>query len=886
MLNFSKRPICRVTTNTASSTFAILTWLFCLAWPATEARAAVVDCQADRSGTEMALYLYFPTAEDSAFPASINFNGNTITTGPIPPFQASDLDDTEGTTAEYRDAVTERVRLDYCEFDVEVIASTSPSGTTDPTPSDDRWHVVGIGSDAFSGGNLYGLCCSGTTSRVWAGEFIQESGPSGAIEGALSDGNSTLDRIANAIAGTTSHEAGHNFGAGHADSISLPTEDARQNHIMASGPGNGDLIGEDRASDRHFSDTSYEILAGNFGLYEQTLSNWDFINPNDSTADGLRITLLVAQGGDAPQIGSFYDGGLSPWDDASLSMTGTQMFRGETYDVYMVDFDDTQSWNNGDAGEIPAGEAFHVGVGLTRNYIVTDVTLLSGGAAMELNPRVVGYTPEGSFDPATGDYHLTLSIADPENGPMLISDVEIMHLPRTVDINQMLDSGVLIGQDGRSIQPWTSFAGGDLSVSGQADLGVANLADPRAVDFDREPDPDCPPFPVPEPVPDSDVVNLRYCEEGPVLGLFPSARVYVTATVTDPEAHYFDRASGQMVTGPLSARIFIQFPGGTPDLNDNGVDDAIDIDTGACEDDNGNGVCDEAEPTRYRYAAKLVCGTQPQAPSDGRLAKGHYATTINILNVSDEVARIKKHLSLSYPPAEQRQGRVVPIATDTLDPGHALKTDCADLTARAFPNGLPTPYIEGYVALESVVPLDVTGVYSSRDMEAAPPCDGRGHGHCKSECSSSGGGGCPSAPALSTTLEIVPMKAHIIERKDPPRPEICPDLTVTQIGQPRVRCPQGSGSCVTQVDYLVANIGNAASGPFESRAILDPDQSVSVDAAFGGLMPGQSQAVSILAPPGGNCFDPDCTVTAIADYSDRIEECREDNNQATVTRPG
>ncbi|MEM9581824.1 MAG: CARDB domain-containing protein [Pseudomonadota bacterium] len=881
-----RRTISAINAFIASATLALIA--FAVVWHVPVAQAATVDCQANRSGTELVLYLYFPTAEDSAFPASINFNGNPVTTGPLPAFEASDLDETEGTAAEYRDAITERVKLDYCEFDVAVVTSTNSNGTTDPTPSDDRWHVVGIGSDSFPTGNLYGLCCSGTISRVWAGEFIAESQPGGAIDGALSDENSTLDRISNAIAGTTSHEAGHDFGAGHADSISLPTEDARQNHIMASGVGNGDLTGEDRASDRHFSDTSYEILAANFGLYEQTLSNWDFINPNDSTADGLQIRLLVAQGGDAPEIGSFYDGGLSPWDGASLSMTGTQTFQGETYDVYLVNFDSTQTWNNGDEGQIPAGEEFHVGVGLTRNYIVTDVTLLADSAAMELNPRVVGYTPEGSFDPATGDYHLTLSVADPENGPILISDVEVMHLPRTVDINQMLDSGVLIGQDGRPMQPWMTLVGEDVSVSKKADLGVANLAASRAVDFQRIPDPDCPPFPVPEPVPDSDFVGLAYCEEGPVVGLFPSARVYVTATVTDPNARYFDREAGEMVTGPLSNRIFIQFPGGKPDLNENGVDDAIDIDTGVCGDDNGNGVCDEAEPTRYRYAAKLVCGTQPVAPSDGRLVKGHYATTINVLNVSDEVARIKKFLSLSFPPAEQRQGDVLPISVDSLEAGHALKTDCADVTARLFPDGPPTPYIEGYVALESVVPLDVTGVYSSRDTETAPPCRGLENRYpsCKSECDHGSGGVCSSVPALSTTLEIVPIKEHVIESKKPSRPEMCPDLTVAQIGQPSVSCPNGAGSCVTQVDFLFVNIGNAASGPSQSRAILDPSQSVSVEFALASLMPGQSQAISVQTPPGGNCFDPDCAVTAIADVSNRVAECREDNNEAMLTRPG
>lgn len=851
------------------------------------AMAATVDCQADRSNTEVVVYLYFPSAEDAEFPASINFNGSPVTTGPIPAFDASDLDASIGTTAEYRDAITERVRSDFCEFDVRVVSTTSANGTTDPTPSDDRWQVVGISSDLVAGTNLYGLCCSGTTSRVWAGQFLANSQPGGTIDGALTGANSTLERWANAIAGTSTHEPGHSLGPGHADSAARPSEDAQQNHIMATGTV-GNLDGEDRAEDRHFSDTSFEILAANIGLYEQTLSNWDFINPNDSAADGLTITVLVAQDDAEPAVGSVYSGGLSPWEGASLSSNGTEMFQGTTYDRYVVSFTDPQNWNNGDSGEIPAGEEFHVGVGLTTNYIVRDVTLSSGGSSMELHPRVVGYTPDGSFNPANGDYHLTLSVPDPENGPLIISDVQIHHLPRTLSIDEMVTTGALIDADGRTIVPWASRPGNNMDLSTVADLAVANLAEPRAVDIQRISDLDCPPLPTVGQVPDSDLFDLNYCEDGPALGLFPSARVYVEATITDPNARYFDRTAGTMVTEPLSNRIFIQFPGAIPDLNDNGVDDSIDIDTGVCLDINANGVCDSAEPTRYKYAAKLVCGYQPE-PSDGRLVKGQYATTVNVLNLSDETAKITKTLSLTYPPKEQRPGRVARIAVDTLKPDQALKVDCADIAQRVFPQGLPASYIEGYVTIESVSRLDVTGVYTSRDTETAKPCRNDGHECMPKSCGESGDccikSSCAGAPGLSTTLEVVQIREHVVESRKPPV-EMCPDLTVAAIGRPQVSCPKGAGSCVTQVDYAISNIGNAASGPFESRATLDPTQSVVVPEANSNLLPGSTRTLSVTTPQGGNCFDPDCTVSIVVDRSNRVSECSEDNNSAEQTTPG
>lgn len=849
-----------------------------------QALAASVDCQANRSNTELVLYLYFPTAEDSDFPAEIFGE----VTSPLPPFDAAELDPGVGSTAQYRNAITERVRHDFCEFDVTVVSTTNPSGITDPTPSDDNWRVVGIGGDAMPTANLYGVCCTNGFSRVWAGEFLENSQPGGSIDGTLTGTNSTLDRWANAIAGTSSHEPGHGLSLSHSDSIPRPTEDARSNHIMASGSNDGgNITGEDRAEDRHFSDTSFEILASQVGLYEQTLSNWDFINPNDSTADGLTITLLVPQDAD-PSIGSVYSGGLSPWADASLSSNGSEMFQGTTYDRYVVTFADPQNWNNGDAGEIPAGEEFHVGVGLTTNYIVRNVTLTAGGTAMELHPRVIGYTPDGSFNPATGDYHLTLSVPDPENGPLIVSNVRIRHLPRTLVIDEMVSSGVLVGIDGRTIVPWDTREGETVEVDAIAELAVANLAEPRAVKLARTSEPDCGVIPKPVPVPDSDIIDLHYCEEGPVLGLFPSARVYVEATVTDPDARFFDRDTGTMVTGPLSSRFFIQFPGAIPDLNENGVDDTIDIDTGICSDTNANGVCDEAEPTRYRYAAKLICGLQAE-PSDGRLVKGHYATTINILNLSDQPARITKSLSLTYPPEEQRPGQVVRIATDKLKPQEALKVDCADVEWRIFPQGLPASYVEGYVTIESATRLDVTGVYSSRDSEPAPSCRS-GEGNCNphecgkpSACCASAA--CPGAPALSTTLDVEPIREHVIESKRPPT-KMCPDLTIASIGRPSVDCPKGAGSCVTKVHYEISNIGNAASGPFEAQATLDPQQSVIVTNTIGNILPGQTEAVAVTTPPGGNCFDPDCTVSAIADRSNRVLECNEDNNTAQQTTPG
>lgn len=580
--------------------------------------AAVVNCQANRPDARNVLYLYYPTATDNDFPDDPG--GIGISTTPLESFDVADLDLDIGTTVQLRDAITDRVKVDYCEFDVRVVQTTSNNGTTNPTPADPRWQVVGIGSDAQTtgGGDLFGLATnvdigdSNETdfARVWADSFNNSFGGAGE---ALGGANSTLPRWANAIASTASHEAGHNYGLGHGDSASQPTEDDQNNHLLATG--STGLTGGNRTEDRHFSDTGFEILAANIGLFEQTVSNWDFINPNDSTADGFRITVLVLPSAGTPSNGSVYTGGLSPWSDVSISADGTETFKGTLYNKFDIDFISPKNWNDGPNGQVPAGVNFHVGVGLTTDYIVRDTTLSSGDSELALRPRVVGYTTGGSFDASTGDFHVTFSNPDPEEGTLLLSDFVIRYIPRTVDINEMVEGGSLLGIDGLPIQPWEVLEGEgeSIEVSDTADVTIGNLAEARAVNVILEADPECQrglPRPIPIEILDAERAEIEYCPEGHVLGLFPAARIYFEATVTDPDATFFEPNSGEFVQRPLETKIFVQLPGKKPDLNENGVDDAIDISNGTCKDENNNGVCDEVEQICDPNTPGAILGTQ------------------------------------------------------------------------------------------------------------------------------------------------------------------------------------------------------------------------------------------------------------------------------------
>lgn len=251
----------------------------------------------------------------------------------------------------------------------------------------------------------------------------------------------------------------------------------------------------------------------------------------------------------------------------------------------------------------------------------------------------------------------------------------------------------------------------------------------------------------------------------------------------------------------------------------------------------------------YAYWAKLVCGVQKD-PEELRLARGAYATVINIGNPGESTVKLTKTLALAIPPGFQRPGPVERIATDELPAGAALATDCEDIRRRLFPEGFPAPYVEGFVVIRSLAPLEVTGVYSTGSLDEKGNVVGNGG------------------------IEIEPVAARLSR----PRPAGQPDLVVSAIGAPRVSCPGGGGTCVTRVEVTVANVGAAAAGPFKLQVVLDPAASVVVTVDSTGLAAGASQSFAIITPPGGNCYDPDCSICATADSAAEVPESDETNN--------
>lgn len=551
------------------------------------------------------LYLYFPTVQDTVWTGFTSSAGSGASVTPVELFDVADLDSGIGTTAQLRTRIFELVTDHYCEFNIDV-----QSTTTRPSPTEAQWQQMAFGTDSatYLGFALFGEAedvDTGNTDaqdfgRVWAGSFGDGCGGTGE---ALDGTGSTLERWANAIAGTTSHEAGHNYGLshGHSAPVTGSVEDAQNNHVLATG--NTGLTCETRAAvNRHMSDTSYEILGHNVGLNIKTLHNWDFVNPNNTDAHSLKLVILS----DATSltIDWSYNGSFSPWTSPAISNTGTtQSFQGTTYNVFHLDFTTAKSWANGANGVAPPDVKFHVGATFseTADILVFETKLFdSGSSELPLHPRLLAYDA-GTADLGSGDFAMDFINPNPGDGAMILRNIVVHLMPRMLDINSMMADSVPTTLSGLRVDSTAVRRIPELKVDDRVSLKLAHLTDRRTVDIVYGPE-DCPKKHqtrkggvVTEGPGDSMQGEIPYCVEGNALSLFPSTYVYITATMVDPNAYHWDSSQGAFVNGPVETNVFYQLAGFKPDFNNNGIDDLLDLREGRSRDDNGNGVPDEAE---------------------------------------------------------------------------------------------------------------------------------------------------------------------------------------------------------------------------------------------------------------------------------------------------
>lgn len=540
-------------------------------------------------GTEAAkshkLFLYFPTANDATFPA---YAANV---SPAKPFDVADLDPAIGNTNQLRNRIYDVVTDDYCEFNVEVQQTTTNPESLPAPPA--RRTTVAIGSDPNGAWGRaqevdLGDKINVDFARVWGGTYVNCEGGNGvngcSMTGALIGANSTLDRWAEAIGGTAAHEAGHTYGLAHTDDNppvgcddpgagTLPGEDGFKKHLMPAGC---NLDGQDRADyRRHISDRTFGLLATNVGLSIETMHNWDLINPNPDDATSLAIDFLSTL--PAVNVDWVFNGSQSPWIEPVVSgPLGTAIWQGTTYNRFRITWSKGNPAWAGSPGLLPGGAQFHIGATFTGvdfnqpdPIIIQNITLFDEKSnPLTLHPRLPMYD-SGTLDPATNDFWLHFYVAAIDPNPLILQEAVVYQLPRVASIESMIGDGKPMTFDSLPITPW-SAGKCEPSTDGRtaANCRLGNLADRPHVEVAHSLGEkgvyDCSNgVPTVRTTGDSPVSPDS---EGPICAgssrdPFPSTTVYVIATFVDPKAEHWDATRREMVTGPVTSKVFYQFAG-------------------------------------------------------------------------------------------------------------------------------------------------------------------------------------------------------------------------------------------------------------------------------------------------------------------------------------
>jgi hypothetical protein len=292
--------------------------------------------------------------------------------------------------------------------------------------------------------------------------------------------------------------------------------------------------------------------------------NWDLTNPNAETGFKLQMDLLSTK----PSISTSwqYTGNLSPWKDPTITgPSGTQVFKGTTYNRYTITWSASNPAWTGTAGQVAGGQQFHVGVGLSGvDYsqpdaiIITDCRLLNNSnGVLAIHPRVVGYDA-GNFDRADT---LSMRFFNFRREKLVVQNVQVQELPRMLSIDAMVPNRrELSDVAGKVFEPWAESrrvalqASKPIAQNKEQAIQIAKvtqkphllyvMSEKACEALDRLNGPD-----------------VARCKPGVHSDLFPSTTVYVTATVTDPNAKHWDPQQKKYVTGPLSSHLYYQVAG-------------------------------------------------------------------------------------------------------------------------------------------------------------------------------------------------------------------------------------------------------------------------------------------------------------------------------------
>jgi hypothetical protein len=235
---------------------------------------------------------------------------------------------------------------------------------------------------------------------------------------------------------------------------------------------------------------------------------------------------------------------------------------------------------------------------------------------------------------------------------------------------------------------------------------------------------------------------------------------------------------------------------------------------------------------QFVYAVKFLCGTIPHNPADPQealpgfpLAPGTYRTAINIHNPNTVRVQFTK-LALITNPQGKPRGKVGKAVAETLRVEQGLEVDCENIYELLASSPTAAPFIKGFVVIKSRRQLDVTAVYT--------------------------------------------MKNIVLERGQHGQADLIP------VPGPNGFCQKdGQGRLLISVK----NQGTAAAGPSITRVEFIPGGAF--DVATPAISAGATITVVVPVPIPSVCFDPQCDFRIKVDANSEVAESDEGNNTAS-----
>lgn len=289
---------------------------------------------------------------------------------------------------------------------------------------------------------------------------------------------------------------------------------------------------------------------------------------------------------------------------------------------------------------------------------------------------------------------------------------------------------------------------------------------------------------------------------------------------------------------------------------------------------NETGICGRPP---YEYAAKIVCGVIDEDALRFNLP-GHYATSVNIHNPSEEDTPFFIKFAVTIPPKDGEPGAIAKIGDRRLAYNEALAMTCPVLVDTVFGDQERPDFVEGMLIIQSAGSLDVRAVYTAGPLAAKQD---RGQYDAAPNVY--------EPPIGVRSINIVDVPERVLKAKEDdnrsPSGNLQPDLLPVDLmrGEANVTangpfCRFRSDSNRSVLVVKVMNRGADGTGPTTTR--LKFGNGAQQEAVTPALEPGESVLLNVPTPAEwlGNAAR--AVFTIIADVNNvEPEELDEKNNE-------